>query len=242
MRKSIVKVAVFASVLGLAPAAQAFTGMLVSCNPTDGVAIPIALSPGLDCNDTVNKISVAASMDGCVGNGAAPWSTWSAAKFPGKMSAAGAAALTAVDIKLKAKTFGSCNFSGSPTSAGASGSGKYTFRDGAGNKYGKGAVFGTVGGDLATQSAKLVGLVTKGDSTGAHMTILIGLDLSNPGNANVLGCNLGAVCPPPIPPSTTLFGITSSSSMLWMGYPQDSDCTAVSLPWDCCTGAGTGNC
>jgi hypothetical protein len=246
MRKNIIHVALFAGALALAPTmARAFTGILVQCDPTDGVAIPVTLSPGLDCNDSVNKIAVAASMDGCSANASAPWGAWSTAKYPTKITQAAATALTAgsIALKVKAKTYGSCNFSGSTTSARGSGAAKYTILDNTGAvKVGKGAAFGTVGGDLASQSAKLDGLITKGDITGAELSILIGIDISSPNNANILACNLGAVCPPPIPPATTLDGKTTPTTHLWIGFPDNASCTGLNLPWVCCTGAAAGNC
>jgi len=245
IRKSTIGIALVAGALAFAPAmAHAFTGMLISCDPADGVAADATLKPGLSCDSAVNKITIKKVIyDGCTANGAAPWNDWSTAKYPTKkINSAAAATIVATQIDVKAKTFGTCNFSGSTNSFEASGAAKLAYLNSDGKKVGKSSAYVTVGGDLATQSAAAHGLITKGDLAGASVAILVGIDLGNPNNANVLGCNLGAVCPPPIPPSTTLSLLTAASSYLKVGIPDDSDCTAASDPWACCTGAGTGNC
>lgn len=241
--KSIKSLAV-AGMLAFAPAmAHAYHGVLVNCNPTDGVGIDVTVSPGLDCSDVVNKIAVATAVDGCAADLTAPWDTWAAAGYPAKISAAAAATIGSASISLKAKTYGSCNFSGTANSYTASGAGKFVLLNAAGDtKIGKGGFYATVGGDLATQSAAAKGLVTKGSLTGAQVSIQIGIDLASPNNANVLGCNTGAACPPPIPPATILSLKTAPSSFVKIGVAQNSDCTGVTNPYACCTGAGTGNC
>ena len=194
--------------------AHAWSGDLIKCSPTSGTEIDVEFKKGLTCVDTKNKIKIRArvkdgqGIDGCVANPAAPWDVWASrdAKWF-KTDFAGASTITQAEVSLKGLTFGSCNFSGSDTSAGASGSGKITFlgdppipgakgRDGRAPKV-RGAklkFFGTVEGDLATYSATALGLITKGLGLGMDIAIRVGLDLAAPENGLLVACNTGAIC------------------------------------------------
>src|SRR5262245_13036551 len=67
--------------------ALAFHGTLARCVPAAGTKSTVSLSPGLTCTNAKNSIKVAVgpktgnAVDGCVGNGAAPWGTWNANKI-----------------------------------------------------------------------------------------------------------------------------------------------------------------
>jgi hypothetical protein len=261
--------------------ASAFNGNLVTCTPTGGIKTQAFLKPGLQCAELKNKLIIKKSaMDGCsataassggtgfctkagkpsacctgvgTGVGCTVWDIWSAGKLNSKITGANAALIDNVLIDIKGQAFGSCNFSGSANSFAASGAAKLAFLDAGGNKVkgGKLQAFGTVGGDLATQSAETSGLVTKGFAAGAKINILIGIDLGGASdcgdgagscNGNVLSCNLGFACPPDIAPSYILDLITNGTSELSIHIEDNSDCTANDDPYPCCTGAGTGNC
>lgn len=240
------KMFVLAGAVAVLPSmASAFSGKLVECLPAINTPTDVLVSPGLGCDTVLNKFAIDAMVDGCTANAAAPWDTWAANKVGGKMPASEVANVAKAQLKVKGTVYGSCNFAGSTDSATGALAGKLAlFRSDGATKIagGKGAFFANVGGDLATQSARLQGLMTKGFGAGAQISVLIGIDLANPNNSNVLACNLGAVCPPPITPSTILSLVTTASSSVVIGYPQDSDCTAGGAPYPCCTGAGTGNC
>lgn len=218
MQRSILGLALAGALVLAGSQASAWSGDLVRCTMTPGIPVDVNFKKGLVCEDTLNKISIVAKVknkdadknplnnafDGCVHNAAAPWDAWRAGKY-GKTSSADAAFLdgSLAEVALKGITFGSCNFAGSPTSAGASGGGKigfvYEATPGKFKKV-KGAAFsffGNVAGDAATFSATAVGLITKGMATGGRVAVSIGLDLTNPENALLLGCNLGAVCNTP---------------------------------------------
>lgn len=192
-----------------AASASAWSGDLIKCAPTAGTAIDVVFKKGLTCVDTKNKIQIKAKVkdglgiDGCVANPAAPWDFWASkdAKWF-KTDLAGASQITTAEISLKGQTFGSCNFAGSDTSAGASGGGAITF-------YGdppapgekapkiKGAklkFFGTVSGNTATFSADASGLITKGLGIGMDILVRVGLDAFAPENGLTIQCNVGAIC------------------------------------------------
>jgi hypothetical protein len=219
MRKTFTLLAALGA-FALAPSiASAFTGNLVTCSPTAGTPTVVKLKPGLSCATEKNKIQIKKSlMDGCsattaagtstafckkagkpspcctgegTGVGCNVWDVWQGNKLNSKITAADAALIDSVSIDLKAQSFGSCNFSGSPDSFSASGAGKFTFFDAAGDKVkkGKAKFYGTVGGDLTTQSASTTGLITKGFAAGAKVKILIGIDL-----AGASDCDLTKKC------------------------------------------------
>jgi hypothetical protein len=208
--------------------------------------VTATLNPGLSCDNANNKISVKTTLDNCSATAPGPfWDDWAAGKIGGKITSANAATVANAAISVKAVTFGSCNFAGVGNSYTAAGAGKLTLlaADGVTKvKGGGGQFFAIVGGDLSTQSASLSGVMTKGFGAGAKIQTLIGLDLANPANANVLACNLGSVCPPPITPSTSLALITDANSVTRVDIQNNADCTANNAPFPCCTGAGTGNC
>jgi hypothetical protein len=193
--------------------ASAWSGDLVRCLPTAGQAVDVTFKKGLSCKDSLNKLAITLKadpespglnqpLDNCVANSAAPWNAWVAGKW-GKMSAADAATISTASLKLKGSTFGSCNFSGSDTSAGANGAGSITFSNAIGEKV-KGAslkFFGTVAGDAATYSASAIGLVTKGLGLGADIDINVGLNIGAPENGVLLACNTGGVCTDPNDPN-----------------------------------------
>jgi hypothetical protein len=251
------KILAVAGAFALVPSfASAFDGELVECDPTDGVASLVEVSPGLDCNEQVNKLKLSVgdktgnSFDGCDAvSGGAPWAVWELGKYGSKISAANAAAIDHAELKVKGAAFGSCNLSGSANSAGAYMTGGFTFKDAIGEKVkgGKGSLIARVGADLPSQSAALNGIVSKGFGAGAVVRALAGLDIGAPENSDLLACNLGLICPPTPSESATypvtLIALkTNSSSVLRIGFPTNANCTAANVPYDCCTGAGTGSC
>lgn len=207
MRKGILSLAVAGSFAMVASQASAWSGEVIKCEASPGVEIPVNFSPGLVCTERINKLGIKTKIkdgqgfDGCISNAAAPWDAWAAGKYA-KTSADAAAGIDgtgAAEIALKGLTFGSCNLGGTAISGAASGGGKVTFYNNIGKKA-KGAAFsffGNVSGDAATFSAEAKGLITKGPLQGGRVSIVIGLDLGNPENALLLGCNTGAVCNTP---------------------------------------------
>lgn len=190
--------------------AAAFSGDLIKCTPTAGTSIDVEFKKGLVCQDTKQKIKIKTkvkdgnAIDGCVANLAAPWDIWASksAKWF-KTDADQAALISQAEISLKGQTYGSCNFAGSPTSAGASGSGAVTFltdlgaiKPGKVSKV-KGAklkFFGTVSGSAETFTADAIGLITKGLGIGMDILVRIGLDLTAAENGLLLACNGGGIC------------------------------------------------
>jgi len=192
--------------------ASAWSGDLVRCLPTPGQTVDVSFKKGLSCKDSLNKLGITLKFDpavtgnqplnNCVANTAAPWDAWAAGKW-GKMSSTDAATISKATLKLKGSTFGSCNFGGSDTSAGANGAGAITFLTAGGDKV-KGAslkFFGTVAGDAATYSASAIGLVTKGLGLGADIDINVGLNIGAPENGLILACNTGGICTDPNDPN-----------------------------------------
>ncbi len=252
MKKSI-RILAVAGAFSLAPSfASAFDGELIECDPTDGVEATVELGPGLDCPEQLNKLKLsigaktANAFDGCDAvSGGAPWDFWAANKYGSKITAASAALVDSAELKLKGSAFGSCNLSGSTNSAGAYMTGGFTFLDAIGEKVkgGKGSLIARVGADLPSQSAALNGVVSKGFGSGAVIRALAGLDVGNPINGNLLGCNLGLTCPPPLgAPIEVIILETNAASILRIGFPTNANCAAVNDPYDCCSGAGTGTC
>jgi hypothetical protein len=259
MKKSI-RILAVAGAFALVPSfASAFDGRLIECDPTDGVSALVGVKPGLQCAEIVNKLSLsigaktANAFDNCNANVETPdppWAYWELNKYGSKISAANAASITDAELKVKGAAFGSCNLGGSTNGAGAYMTGGFTFTNAIGEKVkgGKGSMIARVGADLPSQSAALNGIVSKGFGAGAVVRALAGLDIGAPENADLLGCNLGAICPPDPMTETATYPIaaialkTNASSILRIGFPTDAQCTASASPWDCCTGAGAGSC
>lgn len=226
---------VAAGLLALAPSlASAYTGVLINCTGGAPVSTVVTIKPGLDCTDRINSIAVEASLKnanqitGCVSNPLAPWGTWVLNKWLKQNPLA--SGVNAADLKVKASTFGSCNFAGGPTSGKAWGTGQVFFYAAGAKIPGGPAKFaGRVAGDLGTQSAQVVGIVTKGLVQGGTIVAQVPIDVANPINGAVLGCNTvpGFCTPDP-------FGNT--------GTNPSSKCTAAGVPYACCTGAATGTC
>ena len=243
---SIVALAMFA----LAPSsALAFHGNLVVCTPSAGIAIPVPLSPGLTCTDATSKITLVASaatgnaLNNCVGNGAAPWDTWAAGGVGSKIPAASVPTISTLSLKVKAKTFGICNFSGDANSLGANGAGKFQFFSDAAQtlkvKGAGGSVFGRIG--AAGAAAAITGLVTKGFGVGQRFQAVSAIDLGDPNNGCVISCNDPFdVCP--TSPCTTINVKADGSGKIRIDVPSNDDCTGAGAPMTCCTGAGTGTC
>lgn len=206
MRKSFLSLAVAGSFMVVASQAQAWRGDVIKCEASPGTSIAISFTPGMVCTERIakilinNKVKNGQGFDGCAHNPAAPWDAWVAGKY-GKTSALNAAGIDGgqAEVAIKGLSFGSCNFAGSPTSGAASGGGKVTFYNSAGKKA-KGAAFsffGNIAGDAGTYSAEAKGLIVKGPLQGGRVAIMIGIDLFNPENALLLGCNTGSVCNTP---------------------------------------------
>lgn len=257
MKKSM-RILAAAGAFALVPSfASAFDGELVECLPTAGASALVSVKPGLQCAEIVNKLALSVNADD--GNafdncdavaGGAPWAAWAIAKYGSKIEAAAAAAIDRANFKVKGAAMGSCNLGGSANSAGAYMTGGFSFIDAAGEKVkgGKGSMIARVGADLPSQSAALNGIVSKGFGAGAVVRALAGLDIGAPENADLLGCNLGAICPPDPMTETATYPVTqialktNAASVLRIGFPTDAQCTASADPWDCCTGAGAGSC
>ncbi len=210
----------FLAAAGLAAAfgasqASAWSGDIIKCNPTPGRQITVAFS-GLSCKETKNKLSLKTSFEegnsinGCVANVAnAPFNAWVAGKWS-KVDAAIAGTITQADVKLKGSSFGSCNLSGSDTSAGANASGEIKFLNSAGEKVTSSKFFGTVAGnppadplvDPATVEA--LGLVTKGFGIGGDVTIGAIFDITDPINSPIVACSGGFSCLDPNDPNDPL--------------------------------------
>lgn len=228
-----------------------FVGNLVNCDPPDGVQTFVSLS-GMTCDETLQKIKIQATFaNGCTANGAAPWTAWATNKWGSKISAADAATINGVTLKIKGSTLSSCNFTSTPTSAPANVSGSLSFTNTVPEKVkgGKGSFVAGVGADLGTQSAVLNGVMTKGFGLGAQIRIQIGIDTGAPENANILACNVGAICPPDIfadptnaDPIETLVLLTTPTSHMRIGIVDNASCLGLNDPFDCCTGAATGSC
>jgi hypothetical protein len=250
MKKSMKFLAV-AGALALAPSmASAYHGILAECLPTAGTAAIVELGPGLQCAEVVNKLKLSVgpktgnAFDNCGEDASAPWDFWAAAKYGSKITAAAAALIDTAELSVKGGAMGSCNLSGSTNGAGAYMTGKFVFYDTIGEKVkgGAGKLIARVGADLPSQSAALNGIVNKGFGVGSVVRALAGLDIGSPINSNLLACNLGLACPPDVTPIEQIALLTNSSSTLRVGFPDNADCTAADQPWDCCTGAGTGDC
>lgn len=253
------KILAITGAVALAPSmASAFTGNLVSCIPTAGMPTVAEISPGLQCAAVKNKISIKnTTMDNCTANGAAPWNNWALLKYGSKISAGDATQIDSVSIDIKASAFGTCDLGNgngnNPDETAAGGAGKFAFHDAVGEKVkgGKGSFYGTFELDLASQSASVVGLVTKGFGASSAIKIVTGINLgglSDCGggagscNGNYLACALGLICPPDIQPSFLLDLITKPFSVFRIDIPDNANCVGTGNPFACCTGAGSGNC
>jgi len=236
-----------AGALSLGPSlAGAFEGNLVTCHPTVGVEATAELKPGLDCNETKNRLKVAALLDGCSSNSGAPWDTWAAGKVNSKISSTNAALISRVTISLKGVGFSSCLLGGTSLSSASAAAAKLTFFDASGvNKVkgGKGQAFGEISGDLATQEAVFEGFMTKGFGAGAQIRVVVGVDVTDPINSTLVTCNAGSLCPPDIDTRIEEIAlITTASSLVRIDFRNNADCVGNNDPYSCCTGSGTGNC
>ncbi len=241
-----------AGVFALIPSAvSAFEGNLVTCLPSVAATSVATFNPGLDCTAHFSKIAVKALFNGrdpsksnpitnCTSNAAAPWADWATGKFASKITATDAALISEADVTVAAVTFGTCNFGGTPTSFGASGGGSITFRDATHTKVkgGSGSYYGKVAGDIATQSAQVVGLMIKGFAVGANVLVQVAIDLAGPDNGTFLSCNTGSLCPPdsfaPKGNASCAGKVTDAECC------QSKTCTGLATPDACCTGAGLG--
>lgn len=210
-------VALSASLL-VAPAARAATNV-VSCVPTVGLATVATVSPPMVNNVTPDSklgIKLKNRLDGCVAN-AAQLAAWAPSKLGGTVNGA---LIAKVDLNLKSKGFGTCNFAApDPGAYTASGTLKMTWLDASGAKVPKTSpsnAYVRVAGDLGTASAVADGIVTKGVGIGANVHVSVGFDLANPINTPVLLCNTG----PYAGPSITQIGlITIPTSGLSIDFP-----------------------
>jgi len=251
MRKGILSLAVAGSVAMLAAQASAFTGDLIKCSPNAGDSYYISFKKGLTCTESLNKVGFKNKVkdgngfDNCVANANAPWDEWAAGKYS-KVTDANAALIAQADLSLKGVSFGTCNLGGSTNSAGASGAGKLQFYDALGNKV-KGAAlsfYGTVAGDASDPmnvQGNVIGLVTKGVAPGADVVINVAINLGDPENGLLTGCNIGAICPPDVfsipkgdpghqSPITNLKVVTSASSYILVSRGDSSDPGYDALP------------
>ncbi|MCK6556808.1 hypothetical protein L6Q96_19855 [Candidatus Binatia bacterium] len=235
--------AVATGAVALAPAlAHAYTGPLITCNPTVGSPATVEFSPGLACAEAYNKIKIPATVvDNCsTPVAAATWTSWgkAAGKVDGTALVAGLGGTGKVSVALKGSTYGSCNFGGSATSFTASTAAKVTVTDSAGNKLTKGAAYTRIAGDAATFSAQALGVMTKGVALGAKINIQLLIDSLDPANANLLSCNLDyANCGLYVTAPEELLTLkTDASSYLEIYVGGEDDCTAAGVPFKCCGG------
>lgn len=219
MQRKIVFGTLAAGMIALAPAVKAQTN-IVTCNPATASTIAYlgdscegaadAASPtGCDADGVagglpvaapaVTKIELEANMSGCTSN-AAKITAWDlvgeeASKVTGIKLGAGAGliAIDNVDIKIKAISFGTCNFSVPAANAySAHGKGSLKWFNAGGDGVGKSTFYGHVAGDIGTYSATDDGIVTKGFGIGSEIHASVGFDLAAVGNTPILGCNTGA--------------------------------------------------
>jgi hypothetical protein len=212
----------------------------------------IDVKKGLDCTERTNKLTLdlqdktGNSFDGCDAiSGGAPWALWKANKWGSSITAANAALIHHAEVKAKGASFGTCNLSGSPNAAGTYIAGDITFKDAAGEmvKQGKGSFVARSGVDIPRQSIVFDGIMSKGFGVGSVLRVLVGVHVNNAANGDLLGCNIGTLCPPGLAnPIKTIFLSTNEHSRLRIGLPANADCTADGDPWDCCSGFSTGTC
>jgi len=156
----------------------------------------------------VTTIKLTATIDGCATNAAkiTQWAASSGSKAHGIKAGADVKLndITSATISIKAKTYGTCNFSVPAADAySANGKGSVKWLDSTGKGVAKSAFYGTIAGDLGTYSATDDGIVTKGFGVGAEIHASVGFDLAAPGNGPILGCNTGS--PPPFPVPAIFF-------------------------------------
>jgi len=216
--------------------ASAWSGDIIKCNPTPGREVTVTFS-GLSCKEARAKIGLATSFEennsfnGCVANGAAPLDAWVAGKWS-KVSAATAATITQADVKIKARSFGSCNLTGSDTSAGANGSGEVKFLTNAGDKVTSSKFFGRIAGDTSdplNPEATAIGIVTKGFGVGGDISISAGFDIALPANSPIVSCSAGLACVDPndpndplnVAPAEVLILETTAASELHLSLGED---------------------
>ncbi len=252
--KGLAVAGAFAGAVALQPsAASAFHGNLVDCHPSAAVAGIMNLKPGLNCTDSLNKITVSLNakggnqIDNCVGNFATGiWTAWAAANFGSKASATDVSAINKADVSMKAVVYGICDFNGDVNSSGTSGAGKFQFYDPTGTpiKTGKGSFFGVV--KVQGVQALASGVVTKGFGVGSTIEATMNIDLvacaGNPNCMQFLACNVVG-CPPAGSTLVTQLNIVGGgAARVIIQIPSNSDCIAPGDPLSCCTGAGIGTC
>lgn len=230
--------------------ARAYNGNLVACIPTSSNP-SLRIRSGIDCVDTRSTFQLTARMstgnafDGCVPELAAPWSPWSQVNFGSGITAADVATIASVEFVLKGTRYDDCNL-GTTTSVigyGVVGSFKFFKADGSVVPRGRGRFNGVVYGALDTQTVTVRGMASRGFGVGAAVDIRMTLDVGHPGNADLLACSLGALCPPPLSSLIGQIHVTADgTSRFRLDYPDNSLCLGAGEPTFCCTGPGTGTC
>lgn len=207
-----------ASIALMAPHASAATNV-VTCDPTDGLAAVVTVSPAMVNNvspDAALGLQLNATLDGCVAN-AAQLAAWAPSKLGGTTNGA---SIAKAAVQLKAKGFGTCNFAApDPGAYTATGKLQVKWLDVAGKTVPKttpSSAFVRVSGDLGTVTTVADGIVTKGLGVGAALHASLGLDLANPINGPVLACNTGPYAGPPV---SQIGVITFPSSVLSIDFP-----------------------
>jgi hypothetical protein len=188
---------------------------VVTCTPTTGLTSTATASPAMPVADGPFGIKLATTLDGCAAN-ASQLAAWVPSK--NGIDAVTAAAVAKAAISLKTKGYGTCNFTASdPAAYTANGtlSIKWLTSAGATSKMKGSTAYVRLSGDLATVSADLDGVVTKGTGVGAPIHASVGFDLANPINAAVLGCNTGT----PIGPVSQIALVTTATSTLSIDFP-----------------------
>lgn len=245
--------AVIAVVILVPALASAFTGNLVNCSPTAGIAVPVTVSPGLTCANTLSTVTLSATtakasvFDNCVANPAVPWDIWAAAGYGSEISAAKAATISKVEFKITAVGFQPCKATGNATSGLASGGGTFKFLNTETShnvvSKGKGSFFGTITiVDVTLASAVIRGIVTKDFGIGGAIEARVHLDLAHPGNAQILACNVGTACPPAVPAITSVKLKTAAPDFFRIDFPDNANCTGAHTPMYCCLGPALGTC
>lgn len=233
--------------------------------PADPVVV--AVKPGFTCAEQKIGLKVAATVDSC--DATAPgalWDTWGTWKFEKKMTQALAASIVKADVQVKGTTFATCNFAGTALSRTASGTLKFKLRNAAGDSVAKGQATVIIAGAGHIGTVTSIGVVTKGFGIGATAQAAIALDVApagpNGGAAGLLVCQPSIVPPSgacasstyrdalvAAPLETITLAATGGGGGFLSAFRIDdranADCLSgppLALPFDCCTGFGTGAC
>lgn len=185
MKKGILSLAVAGSFVLAGAQASAWSGELVKCDATPGLAVSVSFKKGMTCSNTTNKVAIkladkdSNAVDGCTASATAPWDVWVSKKV-GKLTADAAASIARADVSIKGKTHGTCNFDGNPESSAAFVGGKVQFRDVNGEKV-KGAAasfFGGIAGETGPTgpTGGASGLITKGMGVGGRIALTAAID------------------------------------------------------------------